>query len=1652
MGNKRWVEEGVPTGGALGPAGGPALTNLAGEEELLYRSGRTRISRHRSGLNRTVVAKHGFGPGASRRLRHEHAVLRRLAGIPGVPSLAAESIIDGAIVMVDRGEVCLGRQVDGTALPTSMLLDLVVQVTRIIAAMHHRGVVHRDINPANLLVDPESLRPTLIDFDLATIAAEERLGFTHTSQISGTLPYLAPEQTGRTGWPVDQRVDLYALGATVYELATGAPPFGRAGHLDLIRSHLTEEPVPPATLNRALPPALSEIILRLLEKEPGQRYQTADGLLYDLTQVRDRLAGGRTEPFPLARRDFPDRLTPARPVGREAETAMLAACLSAVSDDEQGAAVLVTGAAGVGKTTVIDQLRRLVSAHDGWFVRGKFEAHRRDRGADGVWQALRALGRLLLAEPDAELAAARRQLRERLGANAGLLAAVVPEFATLLQVRPESLPEGTAGELERRLARATIDAVSSVTTHRPLVIVIDDLQWAGDPAINVVDRLVTERPAGVVTVGAYRDEEVGPLHPLSAAVSGWQRLSPAPRWLSLENLPVAGVGTLLTEMLHLHPLVGRRLADAVTARTGGNPFDTIELVNALRRDHVLTSTGDSWQWDGSAIRRHIGVGDVIDLLRARIGRLPAPAQELIKILAYLGDRVEVPLLATASGQPAAETLDRFAPALEDGLLVLDSGSAVAFRHDRVRQAARRAAGPELRHTVARRLAARPELSAMAAEQYLAVLAEVTEPAERSRVIEILRTAAATVRLTDPARAEQYLAGASRLAQAAGEAGPARDLLTAVRIEHHAVLCGLARFDEADEVYAAIERLDPAPLVLAAAATARIGSLRSRNRQAEAVDLGLTRLTRLGTTVPSGAALTEATDRGIEALRRWIGSTGTEDDLDRPEVTDPGVLARAGIIEAILPASYFAGQPVFAWLVIEAHRMWAEHGPCAALVPPLSHAGFMTTMLRQDYRTGYEVARRVRAVSEARGYQPQTAHARFLFTLGHGPWFEPITSQLELARQAREDLQRHGDNLVSYSYYSILPLLDCVPTVESFCAEADAALAAAHRTGDQLSVAAYLGYRQLGRALRGETSRPGSLSDTSFDLTAHLAGLAENRTATAIVRTCAAVAAAIFHDGPALAEHSAAAMPLLRFINATYLTATAHLVRALSLADQLHTARPEESAALRDEFQACRDWLARRAADAPMNFDHLILLLDAESQRWDGDGWAAARGFDAAIAAAARRSRPWHQAMISERAGRYYCAQGMEQIGQALLGQARRGYLGWGALAKVAQLDQAYPALAERDEARESLPGTTSITLRGATIDILAVLSASRALSSATNLDVLRERVADVVGAMTGATGIRLLLWKNESRDWLLPSTEASDDQPLLARDREAAAHVPVSVVRYVQRTGEPLLIEDAVSDDRFARDPYLTGLDACSMMAVPIQSRGAPQALLLLDKRHTQGAFTAAGLDTVILVAGQLAVSIENAMVYASLERKVNERTQALSAANERLQELTRTDPLTGLANRRRFEDALAGEWDRALGTRTPIAILMIDIDYFKWYNDRHGHLAGDRCLQRVARALADSVRAPDLVVRYGGEEFAMILPGAGVDAAHQVAERVRLAVAGIHEEHRFSPTGIVTVSVGVASAVPAAGTGPQALVEDADRSLYEAKRDGRNRIAVAGG
>jgi diguanylate cyclase (GGDEF)-like protein len=622
---------------------------------------------------------------------------------------------------------------------------------------------------------------------------------------------------------------------------------------------------------------------------------------------------------------------------------------------------------------------------------------------------------------------------------------------------------------------------------------------------------------------------------------------------------------------------------------------------------------------------------------------------------------------------------------------------------------------------------------------------------------------------------------------------------------------------------------------------------------------------------------------------------------------------------------------------------------------------------------------------------------------------------------------------------------------------------------------------LVRCVRGETDRPGSFDDGSFTETAHLDQLSADPLSTFNFHCYRSLAAAVFDDARLLAIHTATAMALQHHAPGLYHVATAHLLRGLSLAEEWKAAAPTERPARLAELDGCREWLTARAADAPENFGHLVRWLDAE-RAWALEDFHGAIGaFDAAMTEVARRRRPWHAALITERAARFHLVHGLERIGGVLLADAQDRYREWGASAKVDALEREFPVLAAQHAPGRSSRG--SVTIQGGrtsvlgssrgrgsaesisvghsvvvsadSIDRLAVVRASQALSSETNIDRLRARVVEVLSAMTGATSVRLLLWNEDAQGWFLPGPDRGDGEDGAAatvgvEEAGESGMICLSAFRYAERTREPLLVADATRDDRFARDPYLHGLASCSLLVVPIFSRGEPRAMLLLENRLSRGIFTAERLDAVVLITGQLTASLDNALLYASLERKVAERTDALAVANQRLELLSLTDPLTGRANRRRMTDFLEAEWRRALRNQSELAVAMIDIDNFKLYNDRYGHPAGDRCLRLVADAITRTVRDIDLVARYGGEEFAVILPDADVASARIVAERVRAAVGELNEPHALTDRGFVTVSVGFAAVTPAQHLTVDLLIEAADEQLYHAKRNGRDQVMGA--
>lgn len=1629
-------------------------------DQVLYRNERTVITRRTlPGQAGSVVLKKAFGAEAIRRLRHEATILERLSQTDGVIKMARAPDQADTLVLRDDGGTPLSELLARGALGLRETLDLACALSRVLAGVHRVGVVHKDINPSNILVSGPTHQPTLIDFNIASSVAEERPGFTHQSHIAGTLAYMSPEQTGRTGRSVDQRADLYSLGVTLYELSTGHKPFASEDLLELVHDHLVRIPAAPVTLVADMPRMLSDIIMRLLEKEPDRRYQSADGLANDLHRLRDALLNGKASAFPLGQHDFASRLSPpSRLIGRDAEIGTLRDSIDRAIEG-RCPCLLVAGAPGVGKTALINEMRPLVTARRGWFVSGKFEQYRQDAPTAAL-EALRGLGRLLLAEPEDQLVLHRERIIKGLGANVGFGPALLPEFVLLLGKHPR-VEVADPREAEARMIQATVDLLKSIASpQRPVVMVHDDVQWAPAISQRFLDAIVTasERIPGLLVVGAYRSNEVDAAHPLSALLTRWQQLGMAPPLMALNNLPPADVSALVGEMLRLPGTEAGALAAALEKRTEGNPYDTVELINALRQDGLLVPRQGLWDWDASAIHRYVGDASVVDLLGRRIDKLGPEARQVLEIMACLGGEVDTDALALASGLEGDILNQHVAPSLDDGLLVIEPGdkTVLRFRHDRVQQAVVERMDPARRSRqhleLARRLVQRPELASAAAEQYLPAVDAVTDEAERRQVVGLFHHFAARSRVLNFAVSERFLAAAIKLLKAV-ETPADSSLLAVLESEQHKALYGMGRLEEGDAVYVSIVARCANPMDLVEPAGVQMYSLAARSRNAESMNLGLTLLAELG--LPKPADPRPSIGAGFQRLVQWHKGEDRLADMQRPVVDDPKVLAWAKLIIRAGNAAYFCDLGTFAWLILESHRLWTEHGPCAQLMPSVSAVPFLLVGMPQDYRGAYTSARHLVSVGEARGFEPGTSVAKCILSIGAGHWVEPIENIVVSYRQARADLMKAGDfTFAAYTYLAGDLLLDCASTLEPAANEVDAGLAFATRTGNIDYTQRYLPRRQLIRALRGETQTPGGFGDEGFDEAAYIRNLGDPGTTSATYHILRTVSAAVFGDMAALAHHAAQAMPILGRTPGYYITALGRVMQALALAERARGLPHEERAPVLAELDStCLAWLALRAADAPDNYLHLLRWVEAERSWAMGEVWSTGTAFDTAMQAAAQRPRPWHRALITERAAIFHLSQGMEHSGRPLLAEACELYGAWGATGKVQAMRSAHGFLRNHhgSSLRRTEGGIRSTIVATDVVDMMAVLRASQALSSETSLSRLTDRLSKVLGSMTGATSVHLLVRPDATQGWFMSVSLAEGQQPVTVEEAGSRGELPLSVFRYAERTREVLLLDDTTKDDRFAHDPYIAKLDQCSMLLAPILSHGELRAMLVLENRMRRAAFSAERLDSVTLIAGQLSVSLDNALLYASLERKVAERTAALEEANQQLEHLSLTDALTGLSNRRRFNEALDAEWLRAKRKQTPLALAIIDIDFFKLYNDHYGHQGGDACLQLVAKVLASGRRGgSDLAARYGGEEFVLLLPDTDLEGCYIVAERVRAALEGSLEPHLKSPMGIITISVGVTSVIPQGDDRTFQFIEAADAAMYEAKRGGRNRVTRA--
>jgi PAS domain S-box-containing protein len=1436
-----------------------------------------------------AVAAEQPSPQCLRRLEHEYSLAGELDAAWATQPLALTRHQGRTVLILkDPGGKPLDRiieQYQGQPIDLTRFLQIAVGLAAALSQAHGQGLMHKDVKPDNALVD-EAGYVWLTGFGVASKLRHERQVPVPPETIAGTLAYMAPEQTGRMNRSMDSRSDLYSLGVTLYQMLTGALPFDASDPLEWVHCHIARQPTAPADL-RAVPEPLSAITMRLLSKNAEERYQTAAGLEADLQRC---LSGwqshGRIDPFPLGADDLSDRLLiPERLYGRERDVEALLAAFNRVLAQRTAEFVLVSGYSGVGKSSVVNELHKVLVPPRGLFAEGKFDQYKRDVPYSTLAQAFQKLVRQILVKSEAEVDHWRHALLKALGPNGQLIANLVPEVEFVIGKQPQvpELPPQEARGRFQLVFRRFLGAFAR--PEHPLALFLDDLQWVDTATLELLERLMIDPDVrDVLMIGAYRNNEVSSSHPLMQTLAAIREAGARTREIVLAPLSLDDVDRLIADALRCGRNSAGPLAQLIHERTGGNPFFAIQFLTSLDEERLLRFDRDAagWIWDLGGIRAKGYSGNVVDLMVGKLRRLSRNAQSALQQLACLGNAARIATLSVVFGQSEEEIHTALLDAVRTGLILRLEGS-YAFLHDRIQEAAY-ALIPENERAGSHLRIGRALLASLRADGLAEHLFDVANQLNRGAELLIdhdEKVHIAAIDLRAGRKAKASAAYTSALAYfAAGMAllderdwSSQYELAFSLWLER--VECELVCGDSEKAGQLIAELLPRVTTRVDEAAVCnlkvQLHLMKAENQQA--VDSALTCLRGFGIDLPAHPT-EEQVQSERHTLRQNLNGRPIESLIDLPLMTDPELRAAMKVLSVLLSAAHYTD---FRLCCLQACRMVTlslQHGTSGDSACAYAFWGSLLGPVYHLYTEGCRFSKLACDVVD----KHDLIANRALVYLGFGvvaPWTQPIGTALDYSRTGiRTAIETGNPFYACVGMYTLSAnlLLRNAP-LDAVWREAELALAFARKIKHADYADTIVSQQRFIRTMQGRTATFSTFSDTQFDEATFEAGLTAGRTPMMIGCYWIHKLKARFLSSD-YAEALAALDKAKQFLEAS----VGHIwvldyfyYAALTVSALYEAASAVEQQAWRELLTAHREQLREWAENYPPTFTDKHALVSAEIARIEKRDADALGLYEEAIRSARVHGFVQNEGLAHELAAQYFLARRLETAGYAHLRNARNCYDRWEAHGKVKQLDERYPRLREG----RTLAASATIGSPVEQLDVATVVKASQAISSEIVLPQLIEKLVRIAVEHAGADRGLLILLRGGARGGE-PRIEAEactgGTHKVEVAVKQAAvtpADLPQSALQYVIRTQERVLLDDASADNVYSKDEYVRQKRSKSVLCVPIVKQARLVGTLYLENNLTSGAFTPDRVTVLQLLASQAAISLENAALYTDLQLQV---------------------------------------------------------------------------------------------------------------------------------------------------------------------------------------
>ncbi len=1394
------------------------------------------------------------------------------------------------------------------------VLHIAIATARALSEIHRHHIIHKDVSPYNILVDLQERRVRLIDFGIATIFDLKQPYVSNPELIEATLAYCSPEQTGRMNCAVDFRADLYALGATFYEVLAGALPFQAADAMGMVHAHLAQIPTPLRQLNPRVPASLSAVFDKLLAKNPDDRYQSADGLRHDLERcLRDFLESGPDAPlFPLGERDQSTifRL-PTRMYGREPEVAALIDAFNRCADGAR-LLVLVGGYSGTGKTSLVNEVHKPITARRGYFSSGKFDQFQRATPYVAFVEAFKDLVDDFLTEREERLGALRDDLRAALGDEGRVITNMLPNLELIIGPQPP-IPEIGGSESRNRfnyLFRKFVRALCAPA--HPVVIFIDDLQWADSASLDLLQVLLTDPECGhLMLVCAYRENEVSAAHPFIRAVEAIRETGLTPELIRIGNLTEDDLGAMLAGALGAAREDVAPLAALTQEKTHGNAFFATEFLKSLAAERLLAFDPDAgrWRWDAKLIGQRNIAENVVDLMAAKVRRLDPAVQETLRLASCIGSRFDLDTLSVLRRCDPLEEAALLKIALGAGLLVQLDATNYKFSHDRVQQAVYSLIPEAERTTVHLEigrllLANTPEAGLEArifdiANQLNSGRSAIHARPEQIELAALNLKAGARAKLNSafPTALQYFETGIALVELGAEPWKEAPALMRELYTESAEAAYLSGEFQRTDaRVRTLLAELDDI-LDKVKPYEVRILALKAENRFHDAIETGLEVLAQLGEQFPARPNMAHVL-ADLVATQIALSRYSEADLMSLPEMADPRKIAAMRTIAHITSSVYWGRPNLLPLIVFRMVRLSLRYGNNAVSCFAYGSYGVIMCGVLGSMRKGAMYGRLALELLDKLNAKEWKAQ---IYIPPYGlifHWTEHVRGSLGPLRDSFQIGLETGlieFACVNTNIYCIHSFL-CGRPLERVEEETRAYSELYRQFKQETNYNYNEVFRQSMLNLMGRSADPVRLVGEAYDEDRMIAQNRErgDKTGAFFIHFNKLVLGYHFRRFAEAKEHAAAACKLLDAVLGKFEIPNLRFYDALAkIALAEHKTGPERWRLLlgaRVDMMRLRYW----ARFSPANHRHKLDLCLAEYARVTGAGNAARLAYDRAITGATRNEFLQEEALAFELAGRFYAATDRPVLAEFHLKAAYNAYREWGAVAKHRDLLDHFPKYitqkGENASALASGEGALDLgtsLLNGAVLDISTVLKASTIISRevvpARLLSVLMEIVIENAGAQRGfilLDGPEGLAVQARGED-AGATIEVLQDLPALTSD-----DLSVPLAQFVHRTREPLVVSDATTDERCRTQPYVLKKRPVSILCVPILNRGRSVGVLYLENNLAPGAFTRERVDLLTLLSGQIAVSIDNAMLYDKLEQKVAERTAELDREKRRSDDL----------------------------------------------------------------------------------------------------------------------------------------------------------------------